>query len=321
MGRDPRAFTQPWRLVEVTSVTIQNRYLLRPSAEVNDLVLGIVGRAQRKYDMPVMCITVLSSHYHILLFAQDANHMAEFMDYVNTNISKEIGTLHDWPGTLFPNRYKHVEVSDDPDDQIARLKYCLSNSVKEFLVDRVSDWPGVQSADALVSGEPLIGRWYNRSRESAARQLRKKEDVDEEEFATVERLVLSPLPCWANLSEIEWRQQVAELIVQIEVEAAAERQQKRKSSLGVERILAYNPHHRPKAVESSPKPRFHARKPEVWKRMWEAWREIVSAFWEASARLLAGERDIEFPEGTFPPHLPFVPFAETLMIEPRGQPV
>ena len=136
MPRDPRAFTQPWRLVEVTSVTIQNRYLLRPSAELNDLVIGVVGRAQRKYEMPIMCITVLSSHYHILLFAQDANHMASFMDFVNTNISKEVGTLHDWPGTLFPNRYKHIEVSDDPDDQIARLKYCLSNGVKEFLVDR-----------------------------------------------------------------------------------------------------------------------------------------------------------------------------------------
>ncbi len=123
MPRDPRAFTQPWRLVEVTSVTIQNRYLLRPSAELNDLVIGVVGRAQRKYDMPVMCITVMSSHYHILLFAQDANHMASFLEFVNTNISKEVGDLHDWPETLFPNRYKKMEVSDGPADRRNRLKY------------------------------------------------------------------------------------------------------------------------------------------------------------------------------------------------------
>ena len=58
MGRDNRAFTQPWRLVEVTTVTIQNRYLLRPSKKLNDLVVGIVARAQRKYEMPVICITV-----------------------------------------------------------------------------------------------------------------------------------------------------------------------------------------------------------------------------------------------------------------------
>jgi len=151
-------------------------------------------------------------------------------------------------------------------------------------------------------------------------QLRKEEGVDEEEFATEERLVLSPLPCWAHLPETEWRQRVVDLIDEIEEEGATARELEEKTPLGVKRILAAKPAHRPKKVVKSPKPRFHARKPEVWKRMWEAWREVVSAFWEASARLLAGERDVEFPEGTFPPHLPFVPFAETLLVEPRGQP-
>ncbi|MCP3998803.1 MAG: hypothetical protein GY722_27585, partial [bacterium] len=297
MARDPRAFTQPWRLVEVTSVTIQNRYLLRPSAELNDLVIGVVGRAQRKYEMPILCITVLSSHFHILLLAQDANHMASFMDFVNTNISKEVGTLHDWPGTMFPDRYHHIEVSDDPDDQIARLKYCLSNGVKEFLVDHVADWPGVQSAEALVSGKPLIGHWYNRSREYAARQLQKEKDIDEEDFATEERIVFSPLPCWEHLPEHEWRQRVAGLIAEIEEEGARARALEGKTSQGVKRILMTQPQHRPKKTGRSPKPRFHAKNPEVWKQMWEAWREIVTAFWEASERLLAGERDVEFPEG------------------------
>ena len=114
---------------------------------------------------------------------------------------------------------------------------------------------------------------------------------------------------------------MADLIDEIEGEGAAKRQQEGKRSLGVKRILMTQPHHRPKTVEKTSKPRFHARKPQVWKRMWEAWREVVTAFWEASARLLAGERGVEFPEGTFPPSLPFVPYAQTLMLEPRGQPI
>ncbi len=44
MPRDPR-FVWSHRLVEVTDVVIQNRYLLRPSEELNDLLLGVVGRA------------------------------------------------------------------------------------------------------------------------------------------------------------------------------------------------------------------------------------------------------------------------------------
>ena len=114
---------------------------------------------------------------------------------------------------------------------------------------------------------------------------------------------------------------MAALIDEIDEEGAAKRQREEKRSLGVKRILMTQPQHRPKKVEKSPKPRFHALKPEVWKRMWEAWREVVTAFWEASARLLAGEREVDFPEGTFPPHLPFVPHSEILMIDARGQPV
>ena len=319
MGRDNRAFTQPWRLVEVTSVTIQNRFLLRPSKRLNDLVVGVVARAQQKYEMTVICLTVLSSHYHILLLARDPDHMADFMGFVNTNLSKEIGTLHRWPGPLFADRYHHIEVSDEEGDQIERLKYCISNGVKEHLVDRPDQWPGVNSVRALVEGEVLVGHWYDRTREHAARQ-RGKEDVDEEQFASEERLMFSPLPCWAHLPEAEWRRRVAELVGEIEQEGERERQRTGATSMGVESILSADPHYRPKKVEKSPKPRFHARHPAVWKRMWEAWREVTAEFRRASARLLAGERGVEFPEGTFPPHQPFVRFAETLLIEARGQP-
>ncbi len=69
MARDPRALTQPWRLVEVTSVTIQNRYLLRPSAELNDLVIGVVVRHQPRQE-------TLEQDLHGALFEQehDAAH-------------------------------------------------------------------------------------------------------------------------------------------------------------------------------------------------------------------------------------------------------
>ena len=85
-------------------------------------------------------------------------------------------------------------------------------------------------------------------------------------------------------------------------------------------ILRQRPHRRPRRVEKSPKPRFHAVKAEVFQAMREAWREVMAAFAIASARLRAGAVDVAFPEGTFPPSLPFAPFAETMVIEARGQP-
>jgi hypothetical protein len=214
-----------------------------------------------------------------------------------------------------------VPVSDEDGAQIRRLKYCLANSVKEFLVDRPSQWPGVHSAEALVTGEPLVGHWYDRTKEYAARQLRGEKVVDEEQFASEERLEFSPLPCWVHLSGAEYRRRVADLVSEIEDEGALERQRTGRRSWGAEKISSVDPHYRPEKVEKSPKPRFHALTREVFELMWQAWSEVIKAFREASARLLSGERDVEFPEGTFPPHLPFVPFAENMTIEARGQPI
>ncbi|HSJ74704.1 MAG TPA: hypothetical protein VK899_00705, partial [Gemmatimonadales bacterium] len=52
---------------------------------------------------------------------------------------------------------------DEEAAQVDRLIYVLSNGVKEGLVARVEEWPGVHSAHALLTGEPLEGIWYDRT--------------------------------------------------------------------------------------------------------------------------------------------------------------
>ncbi len=179
--------------------------------------------------------------------------------------------------------------------------------------------------DALPSGSGTMQSWARRVRESRkGKQTEDEPGIPERpfrvmggrQFATEEQLVFSPLPCWAHLPEAEYQRRAADLIE----EGALERKRTGKRSLGVERILKADPHHRPEKVEKSPKPRFHALAPEVFELLWQTWSEVIAAFREASARLLSGEREVEFPEGTFPPHLPFISFAETLTIQARGQP-
>ncbi|MEN8162115.1 MAG: hypothetical protein ABFS41_18745, partial [Myxococcota bacterium] len=75
---------------------------------------------------------------------------------------------------MWARRYDGIVVSDEPEAQWARLKYLLSNSVKEGLCESPFDWPGVHSAKALVTGEKLEGVWFNRTKEWAARQCGKE---------------------------------------------------------------------------------------------------------------------------------------------------
>ncbi|MCG8460123.1 MAG: hypothetical protein MI919_27895, partial [Holophagales bacterium] len=90
MGREPR-YVPPNSLQHIIGVTFQNRCLLCPSAEVNDRFLGVLGRAQRRHAMPIFGVSVLSTHYHLVARPRDGEHLADFMCFLQTNLSKVIG--------------------------------------------------------------------------------------------------------------------------------------------------------------------------------------------------------------------------------------
>ena len=48
-------------LFEVTCRTQQGRFLLRPSPELNEIALGVLGRAQRLYPVSICGIVLMTS--------------------------------------------------------------------------------------------------------------------------------------------------------------------------------------------------------------------------------------------------------------------
>jgi hypothetical protein len=57
MGRKLRYAPEGGALFEITDRTIQGRPLFRPSRELNEVVLGILGRAQRLYGVTCSILT------------------------------------------------------------------------------------------------------------------------------------------------------------------------------------------------------------------------------------------------------------------------
>ncbi len=157
-------------LVEVTCRSIQGRFLLKPSPVLNELIAGVLGRAQELYPVDICGLIYTSNHYHMLLRVPDAERMSRFVGYVNTNIAKEAGKLAQWREKFWSRRYQHIVVTEEEPAQVARMKYLLSHGAKEGLVKRPQDWPGVHGIRALLDGEPLRGYWFDRTKEYAARQ-------------------------------------------------------------------------------------------------------------------------------------------------------
>src|SRR5262249_10817899 len=55
-------------LFEVTVRTVQARFLLRPSVALNEIILGVLGRAQRIYGAgaEICAFAFVSNHFHLL---------------------------------------------------------------------------------------------------------------------------------------------------------------------------------------------------------------------------------------------------------------
>jgi hypothetical protein len=302
VGRDIRYLPYPGCVVEITSVTFQNRKLLAPSPEVNQVILGVMGRGLSLYpDVGLIAYQVLSTHATLSFAPADHLVLSKFMEFFGTNISKEVGTyLRDWPGHFWHRRYKPITVIDDH-AQVTRLKYLLANGVKENLVEKVADWPGVSCIDSLLTGKPATGVWYDRTALYYARRRNDGQDVDPEDFAEVYQVPLVPLPCWAHLPPEEYQQRIGQLVIEIEEEAANKREREGKTVLGVEAIENADPHERPETVKKSPAPVCHASTRRAYLDYRELLSAIIEAYDEASKAFRSGEFNVIFPLGTFRP--------------------
>jgi hypothetical protein len=186
---------------------------------------------------------------------------------------------------------------------VGRLRYHLSHGAKEDLVEAPEDWPGIHCVRVLLGGEPLTGYYFSRTQEYAAR--RRGEEHDRYEYATLETVTLSPLPCWAHLSKEDYQKRVGRLVTSIKEETAARRRRIGAQPLGREAILAQHPHSRLKKLKKSPAPRFHATQ-DRRRELYEGYAWFVAAFRTAADKLKAGDPGPPFPRGCFPPALPFV---------------
>jgi hypothetical protein len=304
MGRSVRFVPEGGALVEVTVRTIQSRLFLRPGLTLNERVIGVLGRAQRLYGVRCVFVVFASNHFHALLWVEDAEQLARFMQYVDSNVAREVGDLVGWSGTFWSRRYSAIVISEEESAQVDRFRYSLSHGVKENLVERVLDWPGVHAARAILEDTPLKGYWFDRTKEYAARN--RGEEYGRLTYATEETLVLSRLPCWEHLSPEEYRARVAALVEEIEAEARLARLERGIPVLGLGAVLRQNPLTRPNKTKKSPAPRFHAATKAVRDGLREIYGLFLAAFRDAAEQLKAGDRSAKFPLGSFPPGLPFV---------------
>lgn len=304
MPRRLRYVPEPGTLVEVTCRVIHGRMLLKPNRPLNEMITGTLARGKRRYGVRICAVAFLSNHAHLLLEVDDAKQLADFVGFVSSKIAREVGRRVRWREKVWGRRYSAIIISNEPEAQVARLRYVLAHGVKEHLVARCVDWPGLHAAEALATGRSLVGYWFDRTAEYQA--CRQGKSFGAYTYATLEALKFDPLPCWRHLDAANYQSRVGEMLAAIEADAAAERREHGIRLLGVKAVQRQSATQRPRRTKRSPAPAFHAASKRARLALMEAYRWFEAAYREAADRLRAGRRHAPFPEGCFPPPLPFV---------------
>lgn len=310
MASNTRFIPDGGSVVEVTDRTIHGCFRLRPCRVLNEAVVGALARARELHPVDVIAVVVLSNHYHLLLWTPDAKTLADFMAYFKQKLGKEVNRLQGRKGPVWDGRYTAIPVSDEPEAQIDRLDYLLAHGAKEDLVPRPEHWPGVHCARELLAGEPLRGVWFDRTAEGKAR--RRGEKVTRYTHAESYELEFAKLPCWSKLDDATYRRRIAERLEQIQERIDARRRADRvrlsSAQVCAKRIRRQNPFDRPEEPKlRRHRPLIHAVRRKVREDFRQAYGLFLAAYRVASERFRAGDREVQFPPGSFPPPLPFVP--------------
>ncbi len=304
MGRKLRFVPPGGAVVEVTTRTVQERFLLRPDRQLNDIVIGLLARAQKKYPVEIHAFVAMSNHIHLLLSVATARRLSRFMRHFNGNLSKEVGRMRGWSGQLWGRRYSSIVVSDEPEAQESRLRYLLEQGTKEGLVDSPRRWPGATALPALLGEAELTGTWVDRT--GLCRASRGRKAVDAARFRHKVTLILTPLPCWKTVLPADRCRRIRAMVEEIEAATADRHRKSRTQPLGKRAVLKADPTDRPRESARSPRPAFHTASVEAWLHLDEDYRSFADLYHEAAGRLARGKRP-SFPPGCCPAALPVLP--------------
>ena len=141
--------------LEIFFVTVrcfQRRYLLRPSAETNEVLGGVLARSVRLHGLELFAFSVVSNHIHLVVRAPRAN-LPRFMQYLLTNVSKKVGKLVGWRRSFWKRRYSAERSSTRPRCSSAWIRaLARREGGPRSTLSRVA-WPELLAASARRPAE------------------------------------------------------------------------------------------------------------------------------------------------------------------------
>lgn len=138
----------------ITRRCSQRQFLLRPDAATNNAFLYCLAVAAQRARVWVLFAAAQSNHHHTGIFDPLGTY-PDFIEHFHKLLAKCMNVLRGrWENFWSPEQTSVLRLID-PADVLDKMVYALTNPVKDNLVAKVTQWPGINSLDAIMAGESV----------------------------------------------------------------------------------------------------------------------------------------------------------------------
>jgi len=144
----------PGRTYMITRRCTQRQFLLRPDPATNNaFIYCLAVAAQRAGVLPIF--TAAESNHHHTGIYDPLGTYPDFLEHFHKLLAKCMNSLRGRWENFWSSEQTSVLRLVDSADVLDKMVYALTNPCKDNLVAKVTDWPGVNSFEAMLAGETL----------------------------------------------------------------------------------------------------------------------------------------------------------------------
>jgi REP element-mobilizing transposase RayT len=133
----------------ITRRTLRRTHLLRPDAELNNLVRYCLAYTAQRHGVAVHCATLMSSHEHLVV-TDTRGTLPNFLHDLHRMLALGIKVLRKWEGAVWDHEKTSVVELRTEQAVLEKIAYCIANPVAAGLVRCAAQWPGVTTAPAQL---------------------------------------------------------------------------------------------------------------------------------------------------------------------------
>jgi putative transposase len=280
-------FVFPGKTYLLTRRTICRYFLLRPDDEMEQLIEYSLAFAANLHHMEVHAYCAMSTHVHVVLTDVHAR-LPRFLETFHRMVAMGVKRLRHWDGSVWDSERTSAVELLTYDAIVEKIAYVLANPVAAGAVLNPEDWPGAKTRVEDIGQtvkKPRLPKGY----------------FDPTKWAECLDLAITLPPDIADVDAATFREKVAKAL-QWQVEAARACIAP-ENVLGAKQAATISPETRSKTPEPLRKrnPTFavgHGHQ-DIAVMAARAVTAIRAAYRGALKKWCAGDRSVEFPEGTW----------------------